>query len=50
LKQNGGQIFAYNEFRDGKVMCRLGDEYVEFKIGYTVRDETGMILLSRSKN
>jgi hypothetical protein len=52
LAQNGGQIYAYNEFRDGKVMCRLGgssDSYVEFRPGYTVRDEAGTVLLCRAR-
>lgn len=52
LSQNEGQIYAYNEMRDGKPMLRLGctnDSYLEFQPGFTVRDEAGNILLERKE-
>ena len=48
------RIFAYNEYKNGKIMVRLGNvlgraEYVEFLPGMTVRDEKGTILVEYPK-
>lgn len=60
FEKNNGEVYAYPEYNNGTVYVRLGTssfdaknvaatDYVEFKVGYTIRDEKGTVLVKREK-